>query len=130
LWEKAGGRVEASRRWAADFELWVRFFRHAQVYPVDALIGGFRIHGDSLGLQAMEVCYRIHDEFIEAELNSFPAEKSIRLLRRIGRAVKPIPIVRGIWRRLVTNRLYYRPGEDWPPIIEYQWGKNKWGFRK
>jgi glycosyltransferase involved in cell wall biosynthesis len=130
LWEKGGGRVDASRRWAADFELWVRFFRHAQIYPVDALIGGFRIHGDSLGLQDMEACYRIHDEFIEAELNSFPAEKSIRLLRRIGRAVKPIPIVRGIWRRLVTNRLYYRPGEDWPPIIEYQWGKNKWGFRK
>jgi hypothetical protein len=130
LWEKTGGRVDASRRWAADFELWVRFFRHAQIYPVDALIGGFRIHGDSLGLQDLEACYRIHDEFIEAELKEFPAEKSIRLLRRIGREVKPIPILRGIWRRLVTNQLYYRPGADWPPVIEYQWGQNKWGYRK
>jgi hypothetical protein len=51
---KAGGRVDASRRWAADFELWLRFFRYAQICPVDALIGGFRIHGDSLGLQDME----------------------------------------------------------------------------
>jgi len=128
LWEKAGGRVDASRRWAADFELWLRFFRHAQIYPVDALIGGFRIHGDSLGLQNMEACSRIYDEFIEAELDQLPWGKFLRLSRRIGRAVKPIPIVRGIWRRLVTNSLYYRPGPDWPPIIEYQW--DKWGFRR
>ena len=128
LWEKAGGRVDASRRWASDFELWLRFFRHAQIYPVDALIGGFRIHGDSLGLQDMEACYRIHDEFIEAELNRVPSGKSIRLFRRIGQTLKPIPIVRGIWRRVVTNSLYYRVGPDWPPVIEYQW--NKWGFRR
>jgi hypothetical protein len=130
LWDKAGGRVDASRRWAADFELWVRFFRHAQIYPVDALIGGFRIHGDSLGLQDMEACYRIHDEFIEAELDRVRGGKWLRLSRRIGRTLKPIPIARGLWRRLVTDPLYHRPGADWPPIIEYQWGKNKWGFRK
>jgi glycosyl transferase family 2 len=128
LWEKAGGRVDASRRNAADFELWLRFFRHAQIYPVDALIGGFRIHGDSLGLQDMEACYRVHDEYIEAEIDRAPADKSIKLLRQMGRTLQPIPIARGIWRRLVSNRLYHRPGPDWPPIIEYQW--NKWGFRK
>ena len=50
LWEKAGSRTESSCRNGADFELWVRFFRHAKIYPVDALIGGFRMHGDSLGL--------------------------------------------------------------------------------
>jgi glycosyltransferase involved in cell wall biosynthesis len=130
LWEKAGGRVDASRRWAADFELWVRFFRHAEIYPVDALIGGFRIHDDSLGLQDLEACYRIHDEFIEAELDRVRWGKWLRLSRRFGRAIKPIPIVRGIWRRLVTDPLYHRPAADWPPIIEYQWGKNKWCFRK
>jgi hypothetical protein len=128
LWEKAGGRVDASRRSAADFELWLRFFRHAQIYPVDALIGGFRIHGDSQGLQDMEACYRIHDEFIEAELDCVPSGKSIRLFRQIGQTLKPIPIVRGIWRRVVTNSLYYRAGPDWPPVIEYQW--NRWGFRR
>ena len=77
--------MDASRRWAADFELWLRFFRHAQIYPVDALIGGFRIHGDSLGLQNMEACSRIYDEFIEAELDQLPWGKFLRLSRRIGR---------------------------------------------
>jgi glycosyltransferase involved in cell wall biosynthesis len=128
LWEKAGGRVDASRRNAADFELWVRFFRHAEIYPVDALIGGFRIHDDSLGLQNLEACYRIHDEYVEAELDQVRWGKWLRFSRRIGRAVKPIPIVRGIWRLLLTDPLYHRPGADWPPIIEYQW--NKWGFQR
>ena len=127
LWERAGGRMDASRRNAADFELWVRFFRHAQIYPVDALIGGFRSHGDSLGLKDMEAAYRIHDEFIEAELNSAPRGKSLRAFRRLSKAMHAIPKVRVLWQRLVMNRLYHRRGPDWPPIIQFQ--GNKWEFR-
>jgi len=36
LWDRAGGRVDDSRRSASDFELWVRFFRFAKLYPVEA----------------------------------------------------------------------------------------------
>jgi len=39
--------MDATRREGSDFELWVRFFRYARLYPVDALIGGFRVHPDS-----------------------------------------------------------------------------------
>src|SRR5580704_14948863 len=48
LWERAGNQVDASRREGSDFELWARFFRYARLYSVDALIGGFRFHPDSL----------------------------------------------------------------------------------
>jgi glycosyltransferase involved in cell wall biosynthesis len=122
LWERAGSRVDSSKRNAADFELWVRFFRHAQIYPVDGLIGGFRDHGDSLGLQDMEECYRVHDEYIEAELNSEPHGKWLRLFRRISKRMQSIPKVRVAWNRLVMDRLYNRPGRDWPPVIEYRSG--------
>jgi len=46
LWDKAGGRVDASLRVAGDFELWARFFEHADLYGVTTPIGGFRIHGE------------------------------------------------------------------------------------
>jgi glycosyltransferase involved in cell wall biosynthesis len=128
LWEKAGGQVDASRRYAMDFELWVRFFRHAQIYPVDALIGGFRIHGDSLGLQDMEECYRIHDECVGEELRNFPKANLIKLIRHVTKTVEPIPLVRGVWRRIVVDGLYHRAGSDWPPIIAYK-GNGTWGFR-
>ncbi len=44
LWEKIGGNLNADLQLAADFELWMRFSRHGQLFGVDALIGGFRSH--------------------------------------------------------------------------------------
>jgi glycosyltransferase involved in cell wall biosynthesis len=119
LWDRAGGRVDATRRWASDFELWVRFFRHARLYPADVLIGGFRANRDSLGLQNAEECLRVQDEIIEKELQGMVWGKAMKLMRATGRAVKGIPVARGIWRRLVTNSLYRLPGQDWPPTIRY-----------
>jgi glycosyltransferase involved in cell wall biosynthesis len=128
LWDKAGGYVDACRRYAMDFELWVRFFRYAQIYPVRSLIGGYRVHGDALGYEFLQTCYAIHDEVIEAELAQTPGGRWIRLLRNITRTLKPIPVARGAWRILVTDRLYDLPGPDWPPIIECEGAK--WSFRK
>lgn len=44
LWESAGGRVDASLSMAGDYELWARFFRHADLYVLSTPLGGFRIH--------------------------------------------------------------------------------------
>jgi glycosyltransferase involved in cell wall biosynthesis len=134
LWEQAGGYADASRRMSSDLELWARFFRHAQIYPVDALIAGFRLHRDSLVLSNLEECHRIGDEIIDAELSRTRGFGVVKSLRRINRAIRRVPKVRVIWQRLILDNLYkllYRvPGTDWPAVIEYQWGKNTWGYRK
>jgi glycosyltransferase involved in cell wall biosynthesis len=129
LWERAGSRVDSSRRNGADFELWVRFFRHAQIYPVDALIGAFRNHPDSLGMQHLEECYRTHDQYIDAELDSVPFGRWLRLFRRISRRIESVPKVNVAWKKLVIDGLYNWPGLDWPPMIEYQWAADRWTFR-
>ncbi len=46
LWEKAGAQVGAGYPLAGDFELWLRFFQHAELYAVETPLGGFRFHGD------------------------------------------------------------------------------------
>jgi hypothetical protein len=120
LWQRAGSRVDDSRRYAADFELWVRFFRYAQLHPVDALIGGFRVHGDSLGLQELDRCHRIQQEMIEEELRSVPGRVWVRGFRGLSAAASRIRGIRGLWQRLVMNTLYWMPGPDWPPVIEYR----------
>lgn len=129
LWEKAGGYVDASGRCGhvADFELWVRFFRYAKLYTVDALIGGFRKDGASRGLRTLEACHQIHNRIVEEELQRVRWGKPLRLMRRIGQAVEPIPKVRGLWWRLVTSNLYNRPGRDWTPVIHYE--GDKWSMR-
>jgi glycosyltransferase involved in cell wall biosynthesis len=136
LWDKAGGYVDASRRLASDFELWVRFFRHAQLYSVDGLTGGYRSHGDALGRIHNDECLRIQKEFIDAEIDRTLDYKSLRLIKRITRAVKNIPKVRGLCYRLFVNwlpwLLYRVPGRDLPPVIECDlWHyPQKWQLRK
>jgi glycosyltransferase involved in cell wall biosynthesis len=55
LWERAGGKLEESLRFAGDFELWARFFQHAELYGVEAPLGGFRLHGDQKTAHNMDV---------------------------------------------------------------------------
>jgi glycosyltransferase involved in cell wall biosynthesis len=117
LWERAGARVDSARHNAADFELWVRFFRHARLYPADALIGGFRMHGDSLGLQDLDACHCAHDEFIRAELNQIPYGTLLKLFRATARLAEATPVLDRLWSRFVTNPLHGYPARDWPPVI-------------
>jgi glycosyltransferase involved in cell wall biosynthesis len=126
LWDRAGGYVNESYRAEGDFELWVRFFRHAQLYPVDALIGGYRFHEDALSWSNQgkynETCDRI------AAREALKAGARIRLMQRITRAVKPIPKVRGLWHRGVILPLYRIPGPDLPPVIRF--GLNEWHMQR
>jgi glycosyltransferase involved in cell wall biosynthesis len=46
LWERAGGRLATELRYAGDFELWLRFFDHAEPYAVDVPLAGRRVHAD------------------------------------------------------------------------------------
>lgn len=46
LWEKAGAQIGAGFPLAGDFELWARFFQHAELYAVETPLGGFRFHGN------------------------------------------------------------------------------------
>jgi hypothetical protein len=120
LWERAGGRVDDSRRNGSDFELWLRFFRYAKLYSVDALIGGFRSHPDSLGLQNLAECHRIHDEIIEKELASMPGAEGLKRLRALSSSVMSIPSLEKPWRKLVLNALTKLPGIERTPIIRYR----------
>jgi glycosyltransferase involved in cell wall biosynthesis len=44
LWKRAGGRLDTSLSFAADYELWCRFADHADLYGAAVLLAGFRKH--------------------------------------------------------------------------------------
>ena len=52
LWEKAGGYVSHEYGSAGDFELWARFYRHAELYGVDIPLAGFRLQHQQQSAQA------------------------------------------------------------------------------
>jgi hypothetical protein len=121
--QPVGQRRRVCRRFrkgpASGFELWVRFFRHAWIYSADVLIGGFRSNRDSRTMKDPEACYRMHDSIVNEELDRVRWGKPLKLVGAITRALKPIPIVRGVWRLLVTENLYHRRGRDCAPVIEF-----------
>jgi glycosyltransferase involved in cell wall biosynthesis len=128
LWEKAGSELNASYRDVGDFELWVRFFRHARLYSVDALIGGYRFHSDSISASDMDRYNQRCDKIIESELKSIPRAGAVKAFRSVSRAVRNIPKVRGLWQRVALNGLYHLAGPDWPPVVQDQ--ENKWVIRE
>jgi glycosyltransferase involved in cell wall biosynthesis len=130
LWDRAGGYVDASRRYVSDFELWVRFFRHAKLFPVRALIAGYRTHPDALGLVELELCRRIQEGIIEAELETAPYGKQLRLFRALWKYARKISGLRYLSWRLVEKPLYLLSAKDWPPLIQFDVARNQWVYRE
>jgi glycosyltransferase involved in cell wall biosynthesis len=130
LWEKAGGYVDAGYRAEGDFELWARFFRHAQLHPVNALIGGYRLHEGALSSSNMERYDRNCDAIAAREVESLRGSRraAVKAFRWVTNAVKRIPKVRGVWYRAAIKNLYWMRGRDWPAVIEY--GSDGWELRK
>jgi len=130
LWERAGGRLSTEFRAEGDFELWVRFFRHARLHSVNALIGGYRLHDHALSSSNMERYNRNCDEIAAREVESLQGGRraAVKTFRWISRAVKPIPKVRGLWHRVAIRSLYGMHGPDWSPVIEY--GEESWRIRR
>jgi glycosyltransferase involved in cell wall biosynthesis len=127
LWDRAGGALSTDYRAEGDFELWVRFFRHARLYPINALIGGWRSSFDSLSTKNRDRYNQICDQIADGELSSQAGAYSAKLIRKVSRLVQPIPKVRGLWWRLALRGLYTFPGPDVPPVIEYRDGTWRMG---
>lgn len=54
LWKKAGSYLRKDFEYAADLELWLRFFRYAKLQTVDTILGGYRIHGNQKAVLCMD----------------------------------------------------------------------------
>jgi glycosyltransferase involved in cell wall biosynthesis len=85
LWERAGGQLDQSLKCAADFDLWLRFFRLAPLYNVATLLAGFRMHDDRLsesadGLYEREASH-VHARFVGGfDRRSLARARLIRLI--------------------------------------------------
>lgn len=47
LWKKAGGFLDQNYSLAADFELWLRFFRYEKLYSTSFMLSGFRLRNEN-----------------------------------------------------------------------------------
>jgi glycosyltransferase involved in cell wall biosynthesis len=80
LWEKAGGKIDTNLALAGDMELWARFFRYAQLYSVDALLGTFRTHSAQKTATSREAYHTEAEKIIDREIALYSQGKDKTLL--------------------------------------------------
>jgi len=68
LWGRAGGCIRSDLDYAGDFELWVRFSRYAAIYTVNALLGGYREHGEQKAVTSIDKYLAEVKSIIDEEL--------------------------------------------------------------
>ncbi|HEU5336261.1 MAG TPA: glycosyltransferase family 2 protein [Terriglobales bacterium] len=88
LWQKAGGRLDTSFSLAGDYDLWMRFAKHAEVYSVPVPLAGFRQHPEQKTAGHM-------DEYVRQARMSFlnhggrpPAKGRGFLLKNLGKLLR------------------------------------------
>jgi glycosyltransferase involved in cell wall biosynthesis len=84
LWERAGARVDISRRVAGDFELWSRFFEHAELFAVEVPLGCFRYQRNSFSTREFDAYLDVCREVLR-KYGYRPPGKLESLLRRFIR---------------------------------------------
>ena len=80
LWEKAGGFLKWDLQFAGDLELWTRFFRYAQLYTVDSLLGGYRQHAQQKMAQFLDRYHLEAEAILDFELELFQHAQDTILL--------------------------------------------------
>ena len=71
LWARSGDRLSTELEFAADLELWTRFFRSSRLYAVDALIAGFRFQPNSKTHLFMDKYLKEADTILDREIQLF-----------------------------------------------------------
>lgn len=86
LWDKSGGQINPDFRLLVDVELWSRFFLHAELYHVDALLSGWRNTGENRALTNKEECHQEAIKAIDTMTRgiSLKTRKTAKLLRLIS----------------------------------------------
>ena len=119
LWEDAGAALSTDYRAEGDYELWVRFFRHAELYTVEALIGGYRRHEESLSSSNFSRYHRTCESVADREIALTTHGALLRDFKRLTGALRKAPGIRSLWDRIAVRGLYNFLSRSAPPPISY-----------
>jgi glycosyltransferase involved in cell wall biosynthesis len=124
LWEKAGGQMSSDLKLAGDMELWARFFRHAKLYTVQSLLGGFRYRREGQRSRDHRLQY-----LAECRSVAQRERQKLGIFARIGLSVlRPVGLGLGIWffYDVPIIRLLYLGIYNLPPVISYDFNRMKY----
>jgi glycosyltransferase involved in cell wall biosynthesis len=116
LFERSGGTLDTRLGFAADFDLWARFYETATLYAVGVPLGGFRLHGAQKTAQHLD---RYLEEAIGV-LDRYGKSRATGFRRHVRRlAARSTP--RSLWATAHGLGLVYPR-----PIIRFDTNAGRW----
>jgi glycosyltransferase involved in cell wall biosynthesis len=90
LWEKAGSGINEKYKFMVDLELWLRFFLLTELWHVDAIVGGYRLHDSNRTTLHMDTVLKERNMAIAEARGACPRDileiaGVIRNLKKINR---------------------------------------------
>jgi len=98
LWVKAGSSLRTDLKLAGDFELWLRFFDHADLYTLHSVLGAFRIRSSNqFSLDKLEEYNAECETEISKKVESLNPDclKNLRYLKMYWSFYSRIPFLKG-----------------------------------
>ena len=95
LWEKAGGYINQDYKLLVDGELWTRFFLHEELYSVDCILSGYRVHPENRAKEYSRKCLLEMDNAISV-MKQKCTDHVLRTYKRLRilRGMKKIPVLK------------------------------------
>jgi glycosyltransferase involved in cell wall biosynthesis len=119
LWEKAGGSLNTELKYAGDFDLWMRFFRHSQLHITNSLLGGFRLRScNQLSIEKFDTYLEEAEKVMANEKLPPKIKEKVKAIEKINRQVEFLEKFRifdtqAIKKRL-TKKIY-----GYPPRVRF-----------
>ncbi len=84
LWEQAGGYLAKDLHYGLDFELWARFWQHANLVSVRVPLSGYRFHGDQKTSHSRRKCFEEQRKALESIGGGHSHPSIVRLREKLG----------------------------------------------
>jgi glycosyltransferase involved in cell wall biosynthesis len=120
LWVQAGGYIDSDLQFAADFDLWARFFKQEELYAIDVPLACFRKHAS---------------QKTSTNFKRYLDEAGV-VFTRIGGRV-PGPALQALRLRLATKQWIASGRFEWQKKlfkpskqVVYDWAKDIWNIKE
>ncbi|HEX3933762.1 MAG TPA: glycosyltransferase family 2 protein [Puia sp.] len=121
LWQQAGSQLNLQIKYAADFELWLRFFRYEKLFTVHTIFGGFRFRSSGqLSFAHREKYLKEAEQLIGEELLSLHGDEK-KCVEKLQRRLRIADRMGKFWpfNRLRLNALVMSAIKDAPTFIDF-----------
>jgi len=114
LWEKAGAKINNSYKLMVDGELWSRFFLLDELWHLDAVIGGYRVHDtnraskfyDEVIMEMNLICESLLQNLSDNQRNNY--NKILEKEKKINKIIRPSSFERMKIYKILPCFLYGR----------------------